>query len=170
MNIVSLKGALNFARRSLNCKEHTELLAINAQTLSRLKTLSHVDAISTATERVENKVTIFEPVEATTSLTKVGELNIVTVEVTTQNTPKVVYHDDMIKFQATAVLNINGEIAPRRSGMTLSVSTFILRGPQQCQAFTFGTSEQDSSNSWTIRIKPQHYGYHQECMNQSMEL
>ena len=30
-NIVNLRGALNFARRSINCQEDTELLALNAQ-------------------------------------------------------------------------------------------------------------------------------------------
>ena len=52
--IVSLKGALSFARRSLkNCKEDTELLALNAQITARLKELSQLKWESQLTEKIE---------------------------------------------------------------------------------------------------------------------
>ena len=59
-NIVSLKGALSFARRSLNCQEDIELLALNAQITSRLKELSQLKWKSQSTEKVELTVMRFE--------------------------------------------------------------------------------------------------------------
>ena len=59
-SIVSLRGALSFAKRSLNCQEDIELLALNVQITSRLKELSQLKWKSQSIEKVELTAMRFE--------------------------------------------------------------------------------------------------------------
>ena len=57
--ITSLKGALSFARRSIECEQDTEVLALCSQVKNRLKELNQLNWDSTSTEMAEMTDTQF---------------------------------------------------------------------------------------------------------------
>ena len=164
--IASLQGALRFARRSLDCKEDTELLALCSQVISRLETLSQMEVTSKATERVGITTVAFSEgdkgQEAAKSVENFGEVNSTTsravVEITTHDVPTAVERGEEISFRVSAVLKLEGKVRQRKH-MELGCS--VARELNNCVSPTRECAvEQNTTNSWTVKTTPSGSG---EC-------
>ena len=165
--IASLQGALRFARRSLDCKEDTELLALCSQVISRLETLSQMEVTSKATERVGITTVAFSEgdkgQEAAKSLENFGEVNSTTsravVEITTHDVPTAVECGEEISFRVSAVLKLKGKARQRKH---IELRCSVTRYQNNCVGQTRECAvEQNATNSWTVKTTPRVSG---ECM------
>ena len=175
-NIVGLKGALSFARRSLNCEEDTELLTLCSQVSTRLKVLSQLKWDSQPTEEIEMTVRKFE--ETSSSIASwslklkknqlVGEVRTNTSKPALQLivTPNHVLRSARIEqgrsmdIQIEAVVKINGNQTCK--GANLTCSAYYIATHHRGY---YGNQEVDlpitiKGNNWTTTFTPSNTGHY----------
>ncbi len=166
--IMSMEGALSFARRALACKEDTELLALCAQVTSRLKELSQLKWDSQSAVKIEmttvefkeaNEQTYAQPLvvsEGETDTT-VGEIQCVHVHTstpdiqitTTELQNRVQYsYCCSFTFQVTAAVNIKWKTPKLTASATCTCT------PQSFYSH-ITTEANATANSWTVKFTPE---------------
>ena len=163
--IMSMEGALSFARRALACKEDTELLALGAQVTSRLKELSQLKWDSQDTEKIERKTVEFKEankqINAQEIETAVGEIHVQTVTpdiqiTTTELQNEVPYsHGCSITLQVTATVNFKCK-TPKLTASATCTALPHNSGWDLEEEYYDCTSEQNTTaNSWTVKFTPE---------------
>ena len=167
-NMISLEGALNFARRCLNCKEDTKLFALSAQVTTRLKELSQLKWDPQITEKIEitkiwlEQTKLFCLLEDPTDFKLVGEIHADSYEPSVQliTDGEVDQQGSSASLQIKAVVEFNGKETKREATLTASAryteidhSRRLYNSYQQEQSFV-RLQKSTNINSWMLIFTP----------------
>ena len=170
-NIVSLKGALNFARRSLKCQKDIELLALGPQVTSRMRMLNWHKSKIQSVERIEMSETKFTEGQTANQLPGYNQRQVrppkLAGEIETHTiTPDIHLNSDSkqlsvefqpgcsISFQVSAVIKIKGK-------EVRNITSNLLKGSVTCSRGQVNVErKQAEPNCWTVTFAPSQIGQH----------
>ena len=153
--ITNMQGALSFAQRSLACQEDTEVLALCAQVIPRLKELSRLTWDSTDTEKTE--ITTVEFKETVARVTRnesplVGQLQPIIVkpciEIITDKQNYNYFSGDKRSILVAATVKAN----KCKNKFKISVKKTSFDG-KSGEGVKFKIIENSDQNNWRINLK-----------------
>ena len=166
--ITHLKGALNFAKRSLKVKEDIQLFAVSVQVMSTLKQLSQLKWDSKPTEAIEMTGIRFGSTELhqlhlpVVDFRALGEvhrtLSLPEIEIMSKDIPSSVRMGSLVQLHVKASLTLYGRDMLMRSYGDLHMTALgTLQRKDKLEKVQVQVYK-DSEDLWTIQFTPQHRG------------
>jgi len=158
MTVTGLRSALNFAQRSLQCKNYRELLTLTAQTIARLKTLREVEWDPSNTEAIVRTSLRFIQEAPTCDLKQIGKITkfvswssayLFKVEAL----PETIPLGTKVEFR----ISIRGSRKPKKQTTDLDIQ--VLYGHSR-KGVLIPQTMRDKDGSWVATFTPICGGHH----------